>query len=326
MDRECILEDICRYFGAVDESAERKDKKTRLRLAKAAKKSFGKKQVLIAEISEVLDGYAVVDWEDEDACCYELTALLHKNQSILDNDIRLIEALGNTRYDLCIFISVIGPYFLSYVQRTEYCDGQWDFLILDRCPKEAENAVKRLERHFEEKEYEIISLDLARTIIPDIESRYKGLGDFTFFNGLFTDLNTIQNQKREAPPGLVSESYRQGLLGLYYLLWRCSDTHEGQEEPCLSEADAVLSDSIIGWVSDPKDPGYRKPWLDILEYYVIPEKASKEEWLLAVKAFTKKYENELDRRFPGAAEKIRALSPDDPVLYEAIQKACAGAV
>jgi hypothetical protein len=127
-----------------------------------------------------------------------------KNQDILDNDVQLIDVLGNIRYDLHLFISVIGPYFISYVDRTEYRDGEWDFLILDQCPKEARTAVERLRRHFEDKGYEIISLDLARTIIPDIDAKYKGLGDFTFFNGLFTVLDTIQEQKWETSPGLVS--------------------------------------------------------------------------------------------------------------------------
>jgi hypothetical protein len=322
MDKEYILRDIYRNFGTADESTEAKDEKVRLRLAKAAKKNLKEKQALIAEISEILEGYAVVDWEDPEACCYEFKVLLHKGQDLLDDDVKLIEALGNTRYDLNVFVSIIGPYYLSYVDRTKHRGDEWDFLILDQYSEEIKNAVRKLDERFKDKGYEIIPLDMARTVIPNVESRYKGFGDFTFFNGLFTDLYDIQAHKWEAPLGIAEADYQQSLLSLYYLLWRYGGAHEGQEEPCPSDIDSIFGSIITDWGSNPADPDYRKPWLDLLDHYRTPEKMSREELLIVIKAFIKKYEVELKRRFCGATEKIHALSPDDPVLYEAIQRAC----
>ncbi len=49
------------------------------------------------EIRNLFSEYAIIDWTDEDSCCYEQHILLHERQEILDDGIELIMSLGGKR-------------------------------------------------------------------------------------------------------------------------------------------------------------------------------------------------------------------------------------
>jgi hypothetical protein len=189
MDKTRLLKLIYQYFGSITDDLDTRGKKELIREAKADSKTTEEKDSLVLEISQVLEGYPVLGWVDDESCCYEFIVLLHKNQDILDNDIQLIKELGNTRYDLELFISVLGPYIYSSVYETKHHDdGSWSFLTLRHYSEEIDSAVKKINEHFKSNGYQIIPYDLACEIIPDIQSKYKDYGGFTVFNGLFTDL------------------------------------------------------------------------------------------------------------------------------------------
>lgn len=77
-----------------------------------------KKNLDIAAISKgIIDlckQYKVVDWIDEESCCYEFKILLHENQEILDDDIELIETLGGERNDLRIFLVYLINFIICF--------------------------------------------------------------------------------------------------------------------------------------------------------------------------------------------------------------------
>jgi predicted nucleic acid-binding protein len=191
MGKASILQDIYRYYGTANESAEIQDRKGRLRLAEAAKKNFREKQAFLDEISRLFEDYEVDEWENMDICCYEFKVALHLGSDSQDKNAPPAGSLESTGYDLNVLISTVGPYYCSCVERARPVDEEDEeentILDPDQYPVDARDAAAKLERHFERKGYEVIPIELARTIIPDIESTYKDFGEFTIFNGLFTD-------------------------------------------------------------------------------------------------------------------------------------------
>jgi len=189
MDQEQLIAVIREYYSSYSETSVKKLEKKALRKVVASSKSAEEKDMYLEELKRVFDGYAVKDWVDEEACCYEFHVLLHHNQDLLDDDVNLIKELGGIRYDLLVYISTLAPYCFFYIDKTQYTDeGKWFFSVVDNYSDEMKSIVKSATSFFENKGYRIVSADLACKIIPDIESQYKSLGSFSIFNGLFSDL------------------------------------------------------------------------------------------------------------------------------------------
>ena len=89
------------------------------------------------EIKSLFSEYAIIDWTDEESCCYELDILMHEMQKILDDDIELITLLGGERKDLRVFFSVIGKYYYRFLERTEYnfLSKTWSFFTINNYSK-----------------------------------------------------------------------------------------------------------------------------------------------------------------------------------------------
>lgn len=63
-------------------------------------------------LKEIFSRYEVVDWTDlREDTCYAYKILLHANRPILDDDRELMDALGNTRYDLRFYVSILERYY-----------------------------------------------------------------------------------------------------------------------------------------------------------------------------------------------------------------------
>lgn len=88
------------------------------------------------EIRSLFSEYAIIDWTDEDSCCYEQHILLRERQEILDDDIELIMTLGGKREDLRIFFSVIDKFYYYFLERTEYNSSNniWNFYTINILP------------------------------------------------------------------------------------------------------------------------------------------------------------------------------------------------
>ena len=113
---------------------EKTDEK-RIEVGEANKKKYFNK--LFDGIKKAAQGYHVKDFTDEEFPGLTFIVLLHKGQDILDDDRELIKALGGTRFDLEIYISMIAPYYCLFVNRTD-CqidDGleTWNFSLDNSC-------------------------------------------------------------------------------------------------------------------------------------------------------------------------------------------------
>lgn len=141
------------------------------------------------EIRNLFSEYAIIDWTDEDSCCYEQHILLHERQEILDDDIELIMSLGGKREDLRIFFSVIDKFYYCFLERTEYnsLNNIWDFYTINKYSPKQEQLVKRLDDFMHMRKWIKISDSVARTKVPSIETELKYAGEATIFNCLFSD-------------------------------------------------------------------------------------------------------------------------------------------
>jgi len=143
-------------------------------------------QDMVATVKE----YAVVDWTDEDACCYEFKILLHKNQNILDDDRTLIEVLGGVRYDLRVFISVLEPYYYMFLEETRYreADNQWLFRTIKLSKQDVAKVIKEVDNCLLSKGYRKLSENDVKMVVPQIETELRELNEANIFDCLFTDV------------------------------------------------------------------------------------------------------------------------------------------
>ncbi|KMZ54869.1 hypothetical protein [Dorea sp. D27] len=148
---------------------------------------------LYESLCAICKGYSVVDWTEEKAGCYEFKILLHKNQGILDDDIELIQRLGNQRYDIRVFVSALEPVFYLFEEKTIYNPyaNSWEFITVNRGGEEQEKIESKIIRFFEKKGIEKIKVDIAKKGVKGIETELKYFNKATVFDCLFTDLVAI---------------------------------------------------------------------------------------------------------------------------------------
>lgn len=146
---------------------------------------------LKAELQQILKQYSILDWTDlESSNCYEYRVLLHKGQSIMDDDVQLIESLGGTRFDLYLFISILNNYFYYFVSKSMLnCNSnKWEFENIDYYSEDVQDVVNVVKKFFVLKNYKQITKDIAETIVEDIDTEYIEKGKVKVFNCLFTEL------------------------------------------------------------------------------------------------------------------------------------------
>ncbi|MGX7263942.1 hypothetical protein [Enterococcus crotali] len=172
-----------------------------------SRNSDTKEQLLVA-LRKIFSEYNVIDMVDEESCCYEFDILLKKNQPILDNDRQLIEKLGNTRYDIRIFFSCLGDYYYYFIDKTKYHPKihTWEFTTKEiHYNVEIKNKLKEMENYFARLQYELLSNELVRLPVKEVETYYKEKNDVIVFDCLFTDLVTLDNNKKSIEGYLAEE-------------------------------------------------------------------------------------------------------------------------
>lgn len=151
--------------------------------------------------------YKVVDWIDEESCCYEFKILLHENQEILDDDIELIRILGGERNDLRIFFSIFDKFYYMFLEKTEYdfLRKKWYFYTIKKYSQKQKQIVQQIVDYMDRMKWTRISDSVAGTRIPDIKLELKRAGQATVFNCLFTDKVDIEKVKKELCEELTNQ-------------------------------------------------------------------------------------------------------------------------
>ncbi|WP_391202752.1 hypothetical protein [Psychrobacillus sp. L4] len=145
-------------------------------------------------IQKLFNNYAVVDWTDPiDSNCFEFRVLMHRNQTILDDDIELIRLLGWKRLDLRIFISILNPYYYYFFEESDFntITNEWSFSIHTVLEQELQNISNSFENFMDFKGYQGLSSEIVNKVVDDVETKFLEKGKVKVFHCLFTDLVTI---------------------------------------------------------------------------------------------------------------------------------------
>ena len=190
MNNPSILEKIYKYYPLVHEKS--CSNKVKMRKNKIDQKIIYKNE-LITRIITIAKGYKVVDWTDDEACCYEFRILLHKNTTLLDDDKMLIKNLNGERKDLRIFISVLEPYYYMFIEKTSYFESQdkWEFTTEETNVSEYEKLKEKIISYLCQNGYIGLSHSDVLMPVPKVETTYKENDNVTVFDCLFTDLVNI---------------------------------------------------------------------------------------------------------------------------------------
>lgn len=149
---------------------------------------------LYRNLCKVFEGYEVSNWTDLDSYnCYEFRILLHKNQPILDDDIKLIEELGGKRLDIHLFISILEKCYFYYINETTYdsITKKWSFRNIYEF-NGLYDILKDMDYIFDLNGYEKISYEVVNTIVSNIETELIEKGKVKVFNCMFTELFDIK--------------------------------------------------------------------------------------------------------------------------------------
>ena len=193
IDERKLLEDIYKYYSIDSNDNVCINSKHCLRQAKINKKGLFKEQKIFQEIIGSLNEYTIIDWTDENACCYEIKILLHKNQDILDDDKRLINALGGVRRDVRVFISILEPYYYLFLEETKYIEKneQWLFETIKEPAQEFIEVIRKIDNCLLKSGYKKLQDNDVKVILPGIGTELKELGKATVFDCLFTDVVSL---------------------------------------------------------------------------------------------------------------------------------------
>lgn len=152
-----------------------------------------KNKAFYRDIKYMARDYAIVDWTEKTSCCYELKILLHKKQALMDDDIKLVTTLGGSRFDLRLFISLLVPVFYLFIEETRYtcATNKWSFETITNFNEEYSKLHKNICRCMINHGYNSISNEVAKIIVPGIQTELKERGTANVFDCLFTDLVSI---------------------------------------------------------------------------------------------------------------------------------------
>ena len=152
---------------------------------------------IFPEIAKCADGYCVMLRKHSDYSCYpgiQYTMLLHKNKPIMDDDVDLILSLNGRRLDLELYFSLLEDYFYYYIIET--VGGKdtlaWSFSVLtnEQIPHQERELIDTLCSKAFSLGFKLLPRNLARVVVPEVETELIDSDEVTIFNCLFSGMDT----------------------------------------------------------------------------------------------------------------------------------------
>lgn len=146
-------------------------------------------------LCSIFSQYYVKRWTNITYPSFQFSVLLHKNQSILDDDVELMEILNGRRLNLEVFISRISKYYYIYTSEEIYNvngDKSWIFNSHSEKYIVGKDYLKQLHKKMEEKGMVKLSKEMVHISVPFIETELlpRKKHDLEIFNCLFSDMET----------------------------------------------------------------------------------------------------------------------------------------
>ena len=189
MEELKILEKIYKYYPKNKnfDSEEYQSSDEYLKQQKKRKEALENieyKHYLEEKLKIIFKNFIVSDWTDLTAYnCYEYRVLLHKNQSILDDE----------RLDLFIFVSILEKYYYVQFNKSKYEpeSDKWKFEVLKKHHEGSKKELKKLNDFLSSEGYTELKDGIIRKKVKDVGTELKNIGKATIFSCLFTDIIEI---------------------------------------------------------------------------------------------------------------------------------------
>ena len=131
----------------------------------------------------------VVNWTSISSdTSYKYRILLNETvESIMDDDIELIQHLGGKRKDLYVYFSYLANYWHWHVIDTSFSDGVWNSQITYGIPDEYARNIEGLRINIEELGFAELDEATVKTQVKKASVPLVERGKATAFNLLFSD-------------------------------------------------------------------------------------------------------------------------------------------
>ena len=141
-------------------------------------------------LKSVFSNYHITKWTNTEYPSVHFSVLLHKNQSILDDDEELLLALNGRRLDLEVYISLLGNYFYTYVIETRKClpNNELQFNYYDEKEFLEKLQISNIKDNFASIGFIKLNKSIVCINVPDIETELLYEGEVMIFNALFSDV------------------------------------------------------------------------------------------------------------------------------------------
>ena len=89
-----------------------------------------------------------------------------------------------------MFLSVLSPYYYYYVSEMKYdaVTNHFAFSYYQATELEAEEVIQPIKNIAESQGYRLLSVDMAKQVLPAIETECLEKGQVTVFNCVFSEL------------------------------------------------------------------------------------------------------------------------------------------
>ncbi|HEY9062030.1 MAG TPA: hypothetical protein VIO64_16220 [Pseudobacteroides sp.] len=133
----------------------------------------------------------ITKWTNTEYPSIHFSALLHKNQPILDDDLELLNVLNGRRIDLEIYISLLGDYFYTYIVETRksLLNDDLQFNYYDEKEFLESSQINNLNNKLFSIGFTKLDKSIVSINVPNIETELLYEGEVKIFNALFSDVN-----------------------------------------------------------------------------------------------------------------------------------------
>ena len=135
----------------------------------------------------------ITKWTNNEYPSIHYSVLLHKNQSILDDDEELLAILNGKRLDLELYVSLLDSYYYLYVIETLKASNknEWKFNYYNADEFVGEEEMNLLTEKLLIEGFSKIDRNIVHKIVPYIETELHYAGEVKIFHCLFSDVENM---------------------------------------------------------------------------------------------------------------------------------------
>ncbi len=141
-------------------------------------------------LKQVFPNNYVKHYTDNTYPCYQFSVLLHENQPIMDDDVKLMRKLNGRRFDLVVYVSRISDFYYIYTNETLYDGTEWRFRTHSPAYRLDKGYLYKLQKMFAYMGKRRLDAEFAHMEVPFLRTELLPRENYkvTVFNCLFSDM------------------------------------------------------------------------------------------------------------------------------------------